>query len=75
MITLLIPVLLILAVAIYAWLRRSTGQQRRSLGIDQADGQHAPLAIVGADDSRLGMPTLRSERFGLVGRPDQLLRS
>jgi CRISPR-associated exonuclease Cas4 len=27
-----------------------------------------------ADDAQLGMPTLRSERFGLVGRPDHLLQ-
>src|ERR1700737_3222639 len=27
-----------------------------------------------ADDSTHGMPTLRSKRYGLVGRPDQLIR-
>lgn len=32
-------------------------------------------AVVGADDSRLGVPTLRSSRLGLVGRPDHLLRA
>jgi CRISPR-associated protein Cas4 len=32
-------------------------------------------AIVAADDSDLGSPTLRSSRLGLVGRPDHLLRS
>jgi CRISPR-associated exonuclease Cas4 len=27
-----------------------------------------------ADDTRQGAPTLRSERYGLVGRPDHLVR-
>jgi CRISPR-associated exonuclease Cas4 len=30
---------------------------------------------VAADDSDLGLPTLRSDRLGLVGRPDHLVRS
>ncbi len=29
--------------------------------------------IISADDSALGTPTLRSARYGLVGRPDQLV--
>ena len=31
--------------------------------------------VVAADDSRLGVPTLRSSRLGLAGRPEHLLRS
>jgi hypothetical protein len=31
--------------------------------------------VVAADDSRLGAPTQRSTRLGLVGRPDHLVRS
>ena len=31
-------------------------------------------SVVSADDSALGTPTLRSARYGLVGRPDQIVR-
>ena len=29
--------------------------------------------MIAADDSRIGAPTLRSDRLGLVGRPDHLV--
>lgn len=63
---LVLPVLL-LAVTAYALLVLWTRGRREALGI--ADG-----AIVSADDSVIRAPTLRSERLGLVGRCDHLLR-
>jgi CRISPR-associated protein Cas4 len=61
-------VLLVLAIVIYVVLRLWATNQRQSLGLE--DG-----AVVAADDSELGLVTLRSERLGLVGRPDQILRA
>jgi len=61
-------ILLALAIAAYVVLRRLATRERRSLGIGDA-------ALIGADDSELAVEALRSERLGLVGRPDQLLRS
>ncbi|HZS01506.1 MAG TPA: CRISPR-associated protein Cas4 [Chloroflexota bacterium] len=58
---------LVLAVATYALLARWTRHRRRALGI--GDG-----VLVSADDSLIRAPTLRSERLGLVGRCDHLLR-
>jgi hypothetical protein len=44
---------------------------RRSIGLDEhLDQSH----LLVADDSDLGVPTLRSERLGLTARPDQLVR-
>jgi CRISPR-associated exonuclease Cas4 len=43
-------------------------QGRSRLGLEGS-------VVVAADDSRLGAPTLRSSRLGLVGRPDHLVRS
>jgi CRISPR-associated protein Cas4 len=60
--------LLALAVLAYVLLGRWRWRQRAILGLE--DG-----AIVAADDTDLGSPTLRSDRLGLVGRPDHLLRS
>src|SRR5206468_9768164 len=60
-------VLLALAVVTYVVLRRWATERRRLLGLE--DGE-----LIGADDSDLGLVTLRSERLGLVGRPDQILR-
>jgi CRISPR-associated exonuclease Cas4 len=57
---------LVLAVAAYL-LARWTRHRRSALGI--ADG-----VVVSADDSLIRAPTLRSERLGLVGRCDHLLR-
>lgn len=59
--------LLALAVAAYVLLARWTGSRRAALGIP--DG-----TIVSADDALIRAPTLRSERLGLVGRCDHLLR-
>jgi CRISPR-associated exonuclease Cas4 len=50
----------------YAGLGMWTSQQRRRLGL--AGGR-----VRAADDSRLGSATLRSERLGLVARPDHVL--
>ena len=58
---------LLLAVAAYILLARWTRSRRRALGI--AEG-----TIASADDSLVRAPTLRSERLGLVGRCDHLLR-
>jgi CRISPR-associated exonuclease Cas4 len=59
--------LLLLAVAAYILLARWTRGRRAALGI--AEG-----TIVSADDSLIRAPTLRSERLGLAGRCDHLLR-
>jgi CRISPR-associated exonuclease Cas4 len=58
---------LALAVAAYVLLTRWTRSRRRALGITEGK-------IVSADDSVIRAPTLRSERLGLVGRCDHLLR-
>ena len=62
--------LLILAFAVlmYALLGRVLLRRSQNLGL--VNGK-----VVAADDSRFGCPTLRSDRLGLVGRPDHLLRS
>lgn len=64
-----IPVVLLLlaAVLLYVGLALWGRQERAALGLGVG-------AIVAADQSSLGAPTLRSTRYGLVGRPDQLLR-
>jgi CRISPR-associated exonuclease Cas4 len=41
--------------------------RRGSIGLNDS-------TVLAADDSRIGSPTLRSERLKLVGRPDQLVR-
>ncbi len=58
---------LLLAAAAYVLLARWTRSRRSALGI--AEG-----TLVSADDSLIRAPTLRSERLGLVGRCDHLLR-
>jgi CRISPR-associated exonuclease Cas4 len=65
----MIALLLLLAgcVAVYLVLRGRTRSERRSLGVSDS-------VIVGADSSRRSMPTLRSRRYGLSGRPDHLVR-
>ena len=50
----------VVAYAVLGWLQ--TGR-RAKLGLTNA-------AVVAADDSEIGVPTLRSDRLGLVGRPD-----
>jgi CRISPR-associated protein Cas4 len=54
----------VVAYAVLGWLQ--TGR-RAKLGLTNA-------AVVAADDSEIGSPTLRSDRLGLVGRPDHLVR-
>jgi CRISPR-associated exonuclease Cas4 len=57
-----------LAILLYLLVGRVERQGRSRLGLDGG-------VVVAADDSRLRVPTLRSSRLGLVGRPDHLLRS
>jgi len=60
-------VLLVCAIVMYLLVRSLAGHWRRSAGLE--DGE-----LIGADDAELGIATLRSDRLGLVGRPDQILR-
>ena len=66
----MIPLVLALGLAllVYLLIGPFERQGRSRLGLDGG-------VVVAADDSRLGVPTLRSSRLGLVGRPDHLLRS
>jgi CRISPR-associated exonuclease Cas4 len=64
LLALVIGIALLLYVLAGGW----THRERTRLGL--GDG-----AIIAADDSRLGAPTLFSARLGLVGRPDHLLRA
>jgi CRISPR-associated exonuclease Cas4 len=59
---------LIMAIGVYLLVGRWTRAERIQLGVDKH-------IVVGADDSALGIRTLRSERLGLVGRPDHLVRA
>ena len=68
MIALVLLALLALAVVGYVLLGRWSLRRCSRLGLTSG-------AIVAADDTPRGAPTLRSVRLGLVGRPDQLLRS
>ena len=63
----LLGLALVLTAAAYVLLARWTRRRRSALGITAG-------AIVSADDSLIRAPTLRSERLGLVGRCDHLLR-
>ena len=63
-----VVVVLILALLLFVMLKHWSRRERTSLGIGSA-------AIVAADDSELAAPTLRSARFGLVGRPDHETRA
>src|SRR5579859_5139866 len=61
-------VLLLAAVALaYMALGLLQRHRRSSIGLNDS-------TVLAADDSRIGSPTLRSERLRLVGRPDQLVR-
>ena len=64
MISLGVVVLLLL---LYVVLTRWRRHERAELGLGRG-------RVVAADDTREGAPTLRSERYGLVGRPDHLVR-
>jgi hypothetical protein len=57
-----------LALLLFALLRMWTRHQRQALALERG-------SIVAADDARLGMATLRSDRLGLIGRPNHLLWS
>jgi CRISPR-associated exonuclease Cas4 len=59
-------VLLLICAAAYLALRAWSRRQRRQLGLRRG-------RVEAADDSRLGSATLRSERLGLVARPDHVL--
>ena len=63
-----LAILVALAALAYLALRRLTRSERQGIGLEKG-------AVIAADDSRLGSPTLRSKRLGLVGRADHLLRS
>ena len=65
---LILILLLALAAGAYVLLGRWSRRQRSRLGLTSG-------AIVAADDSPCGSPTLRSARPGLVGRPDHVLRT
>ena len=58
--------LLLTCAAAYLAIAVWSGRQRRRLGLGGG-------RVTAADDSRLGSPTLRSERLGLVARPDHVL--
>ena len=60
-------VLILALLLLYMSLRQWSRRERTSLGIGSA-------AIVAADDSGQGATTLRSAWYGLVGRPDHLVR-
>jgi CRISPR-associated protein Cas4 len=60
-------ILLVAATLVYARLGLLQRRRRSSIGLTGS-------AVLAADDSRIDLPTLRSERLGLVGRPDQLVR-
>jgi CRISPR-associated exonuclease Cas4 len=62
-----VSALLAFLTALYLLLGSWSRREGQHLGIDAG-------AIIAADDAQLGMRTLCSQRFGLVGRPDQLLR-
>ena len=60
---------LLLAAVVLAYVALGVLQthRRTSVGLNGS-------TVLAADDSRIGSPTLRSERLRLVGRPDQLVR-
>jgi CRISPR-associated exonuclease Cas4 len=60
-------VLLLLVVAVYPLLGRWSRTERAQVGLSSG-------TIETTDDSADRAPTLRSSRYGLVGRPDQLVR-
>jgi CRISPR-associated exonuclease Cas4 len=63
----MLVLLLLLVVAVYALLGRWSRSERAHVGLRGG-------AIETTDDSAERAPTLRSSRYGLVGRPDQLVR-
>ena len=65
--TTVLILLVVLLVAGYALLGKWSRSERAGVGLDAG-------AIQATDDSAEPAPTLRSPRYGLVGRPDQLVR-
>jgi len=63
----MLVLLLIVVLAMYALLGRWSRSERAHVGLSSG-------TIETTDDSAERAPTLRSRRFGLVGRPDQLVR-
>jgi CRISPR-associated exonuclease Cas4 len=59
--------LLIVALVVYALLSRWSRSERAHVGLSTG-------TIATTDDAAERAPTLRSRRYGLVGRPDQLVR-
>jgi hypothetical protein len=62
-------VVLLLAAVVVVYVGLGVHQRCRRSNIGLSDS-----TVLAADDSRIGLPTLRSERLRLVGRPDQLVR-
>jgi CRISPR-associated exonuclease Cas4 len=63
----ILVLLLIVALSAYALLGRWSRSERAQVGLSSG-------TIEMTDDSAERAPTLRSRRYGLVGRPDQLVR-
>jgi hypothetical protein len=63
----MLVLLLFVALAVYALLGRWSRNERAHVGLSRG-------TIETTDDSAERAPTLRSRRYGLVGRPDQLIR-
>ena len=63
----MLVLLLLVVVAVYALLGRWSRSERAQVGLRSG-------TIETTDDSAEPAPTLRSRRYGLVGRPDQLIR-
>jgi CRISPR-associated exonuclease Cas4 len=61
-----LALVLVIAVVLYLVIAGVSRRERARLGL--GDGE-----VVAADDTRVGAPTLYSERLGLAGRPDHLL--
>ena len=62
-----LALLLALGALAYVVLGLLQARRRKSIGLTGS-------TVVAADDSHIGSPTLRSERLGLAGRPDHLVR-
>jgi CRISPR-associated exonuclease Cas4 len=60
-------ILLIASLMFYVFLSRWSRRERTAAGLGNE-------LVEWTDDSPVPSPTLRSERYGLVGRPDQLVR-
>jgi CRISPR-associated exonuclease Cas4 len=65
---LVLLLILVVMLVLRALVGRSVRQHEAQIGLERR-------TIVAADDSRIGVPTLRSARYRLVGRPDHLVIS